>query len=103
MMLCRNYSISQALRLYKPPDLATGHGGFCYAFFCPFWGYYNCRELLLRYQDKEGRAPAALLPRGAGGGSPQIIRPRSGLPLAALAPARRARVRARAAEGQRPE
>ena len=38
MMLCRNYSISQALRLYKPPDLSTGHGGFCYAVFCGFGG-----------------------------------------------------------------
>lgn len=37
-MLCRNYSISQALRLYKPPDLTTGHGGFCYAYFCGFVG-----------------------------------------------------------------
>ena len=36
MMLCRNYSISQALRLYKPPDLTTGYGGFCYATFCGF-------------------------------------------------------------------
>lgn len=38
MLLCRNYSISQALRLYKPPDLSTGHGGFCYAFFFDFGG-----------------------------------------------------------------
>lgn len=38
MLLCRNYSIAQALRLYKPPDLITGHGGFCYALFCGFWG-----------------------------------------------------------------
>lgn len=36
MMLCRNYSIAQALKLYKPPDLITGHGGFCYAVFCDF-------------------------------------------------------------------
>lgn len=36
MMLCRNYSIAQALRLYKPPSPAMGHGGFCYAVFCYF-------------------------------------------------------------------
>lgn len=40
MMLCRNYSISQALRLYKPPDLSTGHGGFCYAVFGDFGDAY---------------------------------------------------------------
>ena len=42
MLLCRNYSISQALRLYKPPDLSTGHGGFCYAIFRPFGGMILC-------------------------------------------------------------
>ena len=34
------------------------------------------RELLLRYQDKEERAPAAQRLRGAGGGCPQISSPR---------------------------
>lgn len=78
-MLCccvATTSIAQALRLYKPPDLSTGHGGFCYAFFLPFLGHKNPRELLLRYQDKEERASAALRLRGAGGGSPQINSPR---------------------------
>lgn len=40
MLVCRNYSISQALRLYKPPDLSTGHGGYCYAVFWHFVGVY---------------------------------------------------------------
>lgn len=75
-MLCRNYSIAQALRLYKPPDLSTGHGGFCYAVFCRFFGRGFGRELLLRYQDKEERAPAALRLRGGWGQRPQIISPR---------------------------
>lgn len=44
--------------------------------FLPFLGHKNPRELLLRYQDKEERAPAALRLRGAGGGSPQINSPR---------------------------
>lgn len=44
--------------------------------FLPFWGHDIVRELLLRYQDKEERAPAALRLRGAGGGSPQINSPR---------------------------
>lgn len=38
MLLCRNYSISQALRLYKPPSPAMGRGGFCYAVFTGFLG-----------------------------------------------------------------
>lgn len=57
------------------------------------------RELLLRYQDKEERAPAALRLRGAGGSAPRLAARVSGPSLAAMAPARRARVRARAAEG----
>ena len=44
--------------------------------FLRFFGRILCRELLLRYQDKEERAPAALRLRGAGGGSPQIGGPR---------------------------
>lgn len=44
--------------------------------FLPFLGRKNRRELLLRYQVKEERAPAALRLRGAGGGSPQINSPR---------------------------
>lgn len=44
--------------------------------FWPFFGRDFGRELLLRYQDNEERAPAALRLRGAGGGSPQISGPR---------------------------
>lgn len=44
--------------------------------FFAFWGRVFARELLLRYQDKEERAPAALRLRGAGGGCPQISSPR---------------------------
>lgn len=56
--------------------------------------------MLLRYQDKEERAPAALRLRGGLGAAPPDWQPAiAGLSLAAMAPARRARVRARAAEG----
>ena len=44
--------------------------------FLRFRGRDFARELLLRYQDKEERAPAALRLRGAGGGCPQISGPR---------------------------
>lgn len=76
MMLCRNYSISQALRLYKPPQPSNGPRGLLLCGFLPFFGHRSRRELLLRYQDKEERAPAALRLRGAGGGCPQISGPR---------------------------
>lgn len=71
--------------------------------FLPFWRAQILRELLLRYQDKESAPPAALRLRGAGGSAPRLAARVSGLSLAAMAPARRARVRARAAEGQSPE
>lgn len=94
MLLCRNYSIAQALRLYKPPDLTTGHGGFCYAVFWRFCRHTNRRELLLRYQDKEERAPAALRLRGAGGSAPRLSARDSG-PIAGCNGPRQARASAR--------
>lgn len=56
------------------------------------------RELLLRYQDKEERAPAALRLRGAGGSAPRLSARDSG-PIAGCNGPRQARASAR--EGRR--
>lgn len=60
----------------QAPEPSNGPRGLLLCHFLRFWGRGFGRELLLKYQDKEERAPAALRLRGAGGGSPQINSPR---------------------------
>ena len=60
----------------QAPEPSNGPRGLLLCRFLPFFGRGFGRELLLRYQVKEERAPAALRLRGAGGGSPQISSPR---------------------------
>ena len=62
--------------IIQAPRPVNRSWGLLLCCFLPFWGRKNRRELLLRYQVKEERAPAALRLRGAGGGSPQINSPR---------------------------
>lgn len=59
----------------SPLTYQQATGAFVMPFFAVLGRGFG-RELLLRYQDKEERAPAALRLRGAGGGSPQISSPR---------------------------
>ena len=73
---CVAITVYHRARDYTSPQTCQQAMGAFVMLFLPFRGHKNRRELLLRYQDKEERAPAALRLRGAGGGSPQISSPR---------------------------
>lgn len=73
---CVAITVYHRARDYTSPQTCQQAVG---AFVMPFSAILQARlrrELLLRYQDKEERAPVALRLRGAGGGCPQISSPR---------------------------
>jgi hypothetical protein len=82
----------------QAPEPSNGPRGLLLCHFLRFWGRGFGRELLLRYQDKEERAPAALRLRGAGGSAPRLSARDSG-PIAGCNGPRQARASAR--EGRR--